>query len=263
MVVYQGSDAHELHSWTALERYLLHVLLFASDSMIAVSRTLLNKVFQVFPDLRTKGACLIPNGAPLHLLDRSSDVVLPRGLPATFILTAGRLIPRKGIDVLIEALRLAREGGARIDVVIAGDGPERMNILQLAEQAGVHSQVHLIGTQSHEQVIELMKRCLFFVLASRAEGLPLVIAEAMACEKPVIATDIDGVPDIVDHGRTGLLVQPEDARSLADALIKLYGNVLWCHELGRAAKESAVERFSWSNIADQYLQRLTSQEVNK
>jgi glycosyltransferase involved in cell wall biosynthesis len=263
MVVYQGSDAHELHCWTALERSLLHVLLCTSDSIIAVSRTLLSKVFQIFPDLRAKRNCLIPNGAPLHLLDRPGDVVLPRGLPATFILTAGRLIPRKGIDVLIEALRLAREGGAKIDVVIAGDGPERVNLLQLAEQAGVLSQVHLVGTQSHEQVIELMKRCLFFVLASRAEGLPLVIAEAMACEKPVIASDVDGVPDIVDHGRTGLLVQPEDARSLADALIKLYSNVLWRHELGRAAKELAVKQFSWSSIADRYLQRLTSQEVSK
>jgi glycosyltransferase involved in cell wall biosynthesis len=263
IVVYQGSDAHELHCWTALERFLVHVLLGTSDSIIAVSRTLLNKVFQVFPDLRRKQTCLIPNGAPLHLLEEGSDVVLPPDLPAAFILTAGRLIPRKGIDVLIEALRLAKEGGAKIDVVIAGDGPERLNLLRLAEHAGVLSQVHLIGTQSHEQVIELMKRCLFFVLASRAEGLPLVIAEAMACEKPVVASDVDGVPDIVDHGRTGLLVQPEDARSLADALIQLYSNVLWRHELGRAAKELAVKRFSWSSIADRYLQRLTSQEVSK
>jgi glycosyltransferase involved in cell wall biosynthesis len=263
IIVYQGSDAHELHCWTALDRYLVHILLNTSDTIVAVSKTLLGKVFKVFPDLRAKRNCLIPNGAPLHLLDQSGDVVLPPDLPRTFILTAGRLIQRKGIDVLIEALRLAKEGGAKIDVVIAGDGPERLNLLRLADQAEVLSQVHLIGTQSHEQVIELMKRCLFFVLASRAEGLPLVIAEAMACEKPVIASDVDGVPDIVDHGRTGLLVPPEDARSLADAVMKLYSNVLWRHELGRAAKEMAVQRFSWSSIADRYLQRLTSQEVSK
>jgi glycosyltransferase involved in cell wall biosynthesis len=100
------------------------------------------------------------------------------------------------------------------------------------------------------------------VLPSRAEGLPLVIAEAMACGKAVIATDVDGIPDILHHGRTGLLVRPEDAQSLADALIRLRDDVAWRRELGEAAKKWAMERFNWSNIADQYLQRLMCQEVH-
>ncbi|HZN44973.1 MAG TPA: glycosyltransferase family 4 protein, partial [Nitrospiraceae bacterium] len=122
--------------------------------------------------------------------------------------------------------------------------------------------IRFLGDQSQEQVLQLMKHCLFFVLASRAEGLPLVIAEAMACEKAVIATNVDGVPDIVEHARTGLLVQPEDPQSLADALIKLHENAVWRQDLAKAAREWAIVQFSWESIADRYLRCLMCQEVS-
>ena len=90
----------------------------------------------------------------------------------------------------------------------------------------------------------------------------MVIAEAMACEKAVIATNVDGVPDIVEHARTGLLVQPEDPQSLADALIKLHENAVWRQDLAKAAREWAIVQFSWESIADRYLRCLMCQEVS-
>ena len=262
VVVYQGSDAHELHQWRPIERRLVVKLLAAADCVIAVSRTLLEKVSQVFPGLRLKRSCLIPNGAPLDLLDRLKTAAAPGKLPMPYVLTAGRLIHRKGIDVLIEALRQVRQKGIELEIVVAGDGPERSNLQELAARADVSMHIRFLGNQSHEQVLRLMNHCLFFVLASRAEGLPLVIAEAMACEKAVIATNVDGVPDIVEHGRTGLLVQPEDPQSLADALITLHENAAWRHDLAKAAREWAIVQFSWENIADRYLRCLMGQEVS-
>ncbi len=103
--------------------------------MIAVSRTLLEKVSQVFPGLRLKRSCLIPNGAPLDLLDRLQTAAAPDKLPMPYVLTAGRLIHRKGIDVLIEALRQVRQKGIELEIVVAGDGPERSNLQELAASA--------------------------------------------------------------------------------------------------------------------------------
>jgi len=262
VVVYQGSDAHELHQWRPIERRLVVRLLAAADCVIAVSRTLLEKVSHVFPGLRLKRSCLIPNGAPLDLLDRLQTAPASGTLPVSYVLTAGRLIHRKGIDVLIEAVRQVRQKGTDLELVVAGDGPERNNLQELATRAGVSAHIRFLGDQSQEQVLQLMKHCLFFVLASRAEGLPLVIAEAMACEKAVIATNVDGVPDIVEHARTGLLVQPEDPQSLADALIKLHENAVWRQDLAKAAREWAIVQFSWESIADRYLRCLMCQEVS-
>jgi glycosyltransferase involved in cell wall biosynthesis len=261
VVVYQGNDAHDLHQWKPIERRLVGRLLAAADCVIAVSRTLLEKVSQVFPGLRLNRSCLIPNGAPLDLLDKLKTAAVPSTLPMNYVLTAGHLIHRKGIDVLIEALRQVRQKGIGLEIVVAGDGPERSNLQELAARAGVSRHIRFLGNQSQEHVLQLMKHCLFFVLASRAEGLPLVIAEAMACGKAVIATNVDGIPEIVEHARTGLLVQPENPQSLADALIELHENAARRQDLANAAREGAIVQFSWESIADRYLSCLRCQEV--
>jgi glycosyltransferase involved in cell wall biosynthesis len=82
---------------------------------------------------------------------------------------------------VIAALREAKERGVVLQLVVAGDGPERENLMRQSREQGVSGQVRFLGNQSHRQVLSLMKTCLAFVLASRAEGMPLVIAEAMAC----------------------------------------------------------------------------------
>jgi glycosyltransferase involved in cell wall biosynthesis len=97
---------------------------------------------------------------------------------------------------VIAALREAKERGVVLQLVVAGDGPERENLIRQSREQGVSDQVRFLGNQSHRQVLSLMKTCLAFVLASRAEGMPLVIAEAMACGKAVIASNIDGVPKL-------------------------------------------------------------------
>jgi glycosyltransferase involved in cell wall biosynthesis len=98
-----------------------------------------------------------------------------------------------------------------------------------------------------------MKSCLLFVLASRAEGMPLVIAEAMACGRAVVATNVDGIPEIVQDGTTGLLVPAEDPASLASALIKLYSDRGFRDALAEKGKEWAFREYNWAGIANRYL----------
>ena len=140
-----------------------------------------------------------------------------------------------------------------INFVVAGEGEEREALTRLADKCGVLQNLYFLGNQSHEQVLKLMKNCLFFVLASRAEGLPLVIAEAMACGKAVVATNVDGSAEIVQDGRTGLLVASEDASSLAQALIKLYTNSVMRDTLAAHGKERALQEYNWEAIANRYL----------
>lgn len=253
LVTYQGNDAHDLSLWDPRGRRLVKSLLEKADVVLAVSRTLLAKVQDVFPDLRLTRSRLLPNGAPLDVIGAVGEVRMEADLPQDYVLTAGHLIHRKGIDTLISALRVAKDLGVTFHLVIAGDGPERENLIRQSREQGVSDQIRFIGNQSHSQVLHLMKSCLFFVLASRAEGMPLVIAEAMACGKAVVATDVDGVPEIVQDRSTGVLVPAEDPDALASALISLYSDPPFRDTLARQGKEWAFREYNWESIANRYL----------
>jgi glycosyltransferase involved in cell wall biosynthesis len=140
-----------------------------------------------------------------------------------------------------------------LQLVVAGDGPEREKLTRQAHEQGVSDQLQLLGNQTHRQVLSLMKSCLAFVLASRAEGMPLVIAEAMACGKAVIASNVDGVPEIVQDGTTGIVVPAEDPVSLATGLMRLSSDVVFRETLARQGKEWACREYNWEVIAERYL----------
>lgn len=252
IVTLQGNDVHDLSflGWT--ERFFVKWLLMVSDRVLAVSQSLLNELQLTFPNTAIN-TCVVPNGAPLDLDAQCNPTELSDSVPQEYILTVGQLIHRKGLDVLIEALKIARDQGHVMNLVVVGEGQERPNLLQLAKETELSDNIYFVGNRSHEETLKFFKNCLFFVLASRAEGLPLVIVEAMASNKAVVATKIDGVPEIVQDGRTGLLVEPENAWSLAEALVRLSKDpdlrlMLACH-----GYELVLRKYSWEAIAAQYL----------
>ncbi len=128
---------------------------------------------------------------------------------------AGRLTKVKGFDVLIEAVRLLVESGRRPRVLIAGEGPERDSLRTQIAEAGLQDRIQLLGIR--EEMATLYAACDVFVLSSHREGSPSVVLEAMASECPVVATAVGGVPEIIEDGRSGILVPPGDAQSLARA----------------------------------------------
>ena len=256
LITYQGNDAHDLPLWTPQERRLVKFLLRKADIVSAVSRTLLSKVRHVLSDLQLVHSEFLPNGAPLDAITAANDVPLSSDLPSEYVFTAGHLIQRKGVDVIITALGIAKNRGVKLNLVVAGDGPDRESLVQLARQQAVSGQVLFLGNRSHEEVLRLMKSCLVFVLASRAEGMPLVIAEAMACGKAVIGSNVDGVPEIVQDGNTGVLVPPDDPKSLADALIRLCSDSALRDALSRQGKEWAFREYNWEVIAKRYIDLL-------
>lgn len=165
----------------------------------------------------------------------------------------GGLQPYKGLDDLAAALNKVETA---CQIAIAGDGPERERLEQkFGEQAA------FLGAVPYEQVPAIYHRIDVLVLPSHTEGLPRVVLEAQATATPVIATRVGGLPEVVDDGETGLLVDPRTPNQLAAAIDKLGTDAAYCTRLGQNGRDAVVESYSWETMYDRY-ERFLEKVVN-
>lgn len=185
--------------------------------------------------------CLaIPNGIALERFPES--LLPPRWQdrePA--ILMASRFARQKDHATLIHALALLRDRGLTPALYLAGAGSERLlrQARALAERLGLNAQVRFLGNVSN--LPERLAATQVFVLSTRWEGMPLALVEAMAAGCACVATDVVGVREVIDQGRTGLLVPPGDATALADALQQVLLDPAMAARLGAAARAQALK----------------------
>ena len=158
-------------------------------------------------------------------------------------LAVGRLMWKKDYPTLIEAMARQQQGV----LLIAGAGEQEAELRALA--ARLNANVRFLGAR--EDIPELMHACDAFALSSAIEGLPVVLLEAAASGLPCVATDVGGVREAVLHERTGYVVPPGDPAAFAAAMSRL-ANLETCREMGRAAREHAVERFDVDVVAAQW-----------
>jgi glycosyltransferase involved in cell wall biosynthesis/protein-tyrosine-phosphatase len=156
--------------------------------------------------------------------------------------TAGRLTAVKAQDDFLRAARLIATLHPDFRFVIVGEGPEESALKQLAGDLGIESKV--VFTGGRRDVNDLIAAMDIFVLSSLAEGLPMVLLEAMTLGTPAVATAVGGVPELIEHNVNGVLVRPGDPRSLADACITVASNRLWARSLAASARETVAEEFS-------------------
>lgn len=169
--------------------------------------------------------------------------------PGPMVLFVGRLVPYKGVDVLLRALA-AVDAGA----VVVGDGPLRTSLEAQAASLGIADRVRFAGNASEEELAALYNACDVFVLPSitRAEAFGMVQIEAMSCRRPVICTDLpSGVPWVNRHGVTGLVVPPGDAEALAAALRTLLDDPEGRARMGDAGRQRVETEFSIRRLVDQ------------
>ena len=196
---------------------------------------------------------IIHNGIDPQRFQRSSDgltarrrLAIPGDDPTSSLLvgTMGRLAREKGHDLLIQALaRLVRDPSMpELRLVIAGRGPLENELLRLAERLGVESRVTLLGF--HADVQPVLDALDLFVMPSRAETLGYALLEAMASELPAVGTRVGGIPEVVQHGRTGLLVAPEDPDALAQAIALLVHDPERRRRMGCEGRQRVVADFS-------------------
>jgi glycosyltransferase involved in cell wall biosynthesis len=159
------------------------------------------------------------------------------------ILAVGRLDHRKAHRLLVEALALLRARGIEARAVVVGEGPERSALERQADDLGVRDRLSLPGAVGQDEIDSWFAAADVFCLPSLAEGLPVVLMEAMACGLPVVAPRLMGIPELVEDSVSGVLVTPARADELADALERLLANGELRRSLGAAGRERVVAEF--------------------
>jgi glycosyltransferase involved in cell wall biosynthesis len=180
-----------------------------------------------------------------------SDLRRRLGLPSgLLVIFTGRLVHRKGVDVLLEAWSLCHQA-ADAALLIAGAGSERDNLLAQARGLGVESRVRFLGELA--DVVPYLQAADIYAFASRGEGLPNAVLEAMAAGLPVVATCIGGIVDAIQDSRNGVLVPVEDARATAKALDTLLARPEMRSQLGREARGTVIGEYSLDIATERYL----------
>ncbi|MEQ8716458.1 MAG: glycosyltransferase family 4 protein [Acidimicrobiales bacterium] len=202
------------------------------------SRAVVDELEALAPGVAARSV-VIPNGLDT---DGPEPTDPPTGPPV--IAGLGRLVTDKGFDTAVDAFAQVAPDHPSARLVIGGDGPERTPLAARARALGVGGAVDLPGWVPPDRVRSFHAAASFVVMPSRwREAFGLVAVEAMLSGRAVIASDTGGLPEVVLHGRTGLLVAPEDPDALAAAMASLLDDPAWATELGRAGRLHALERF--------------------
>jgi glycosyltransferase involved in cell wall biosynthesis len=221
----------------------LREILSSASAIIAVSDFAANRLRERFPE-NAERVRRIYNGIDCTQFEPAQFE------PPPLILSIGRLISKKGFDVLIDACSLLRQRGHRFRCEIIGEGPLFEEL-----EAGIHHQdlretVRLVGPQTQSEIAARLNKATVFALPCRIDpdgamdNLPTVIMEAMAAALPVVSTDIGGISEMVRHGETGMLVPQNGPAATADALRQLIGDLDLAQSFGGRGRKRAEEFFS-------------------
>jgi glycosyltransferase involved in cell wall biosynthesis len=204
-------------------------------------------------------------GVPVHIIYHGlnadfSPLAAAAGVhvppPALRVISVGRLVPKKGFDVLIDAVALLVERGVELQLVIAGeDGDASRVVRERIVAAGLGDVVTWLGPLSQAELFAQYRESSVFALACRItddgdrDGIPNVMMEAMAAGLPVVSTRVSGIPELVTDGINGLLVEPESAVALADALWRVAKDPALAERLAVAGRATIAERFDGEVLA--------------
>ncbi len=228
-------------------------ILAGADWVTCVSSSALRETRQLAPAISAYSS-LIHNALEKPPLSPES---LPIGSPR--LLCLGRLVPNKGFDVALAALPLIVDRVPDVRLVIAGDGPERPALEQQAAELGLSEVAIFIGSVAPAMVPELINAATVVVMPSRREGFGLVALEAALMARPVVASRVGGLPEVVVDQQTGLLVEQDDRGGLAAAISFLLEHPGVAARMGQAARQRAQEMFGFErfvNAFDALYQRL-------
>ena len=240
--------------WEKLRRRVVYRVVSRNGTMVAVSQDL-NRFICEKVGISENRVEVIYNGvAPAETIpsEETQRCKTELGISGCYPVlgVVGSLYPVKGHKFLLEAMPEIIRRWPKAQLLVIGRGELEVALKEQVKQLAIGANIHFLGMR--QDVPGLLSLLDVFVLPSLSEGLSLALLEAMASGKPVVATRVGGNPELIDHGKTGFLVQPEDARALAANLLKLVGDPEMMQQFGRRAAERVQQHFSMKQMADRY-----------
>jgi glycogen(starch) synthase len=222
----------------------LRTMLRAADAVTGVTRPVVDDACALEPAIAGR-ASVVPNGVawpPRAWVPQRDD---------DHVLCVGRLVASKGFDRALRALHRLADVRPSVRLTIAGDGPERGRLEQLAGELRLRSRVEFLGEVPHDRIPSLVDASTVVLMPSRFEGMPLVALEAAWLGRPVVAAAVPGLDEVIVSGTTGLLVDGDDD-ALATAVGSLLADRALARSMGAAAQQRAVASFSLETCVDRY-----------
>lgn len=244
---FKGLSNVNMAIYTMVDRFVTSWLV---DKVVAVSADIEKALVRIYRENRV---VRIHNGIDLEVVQVRTQRSEKRKEwhfddTVTLIGTVGRLVPVKGHTVLLEALRILRQSDRTVMLLVVGDGPLRGHLESEVKRLGLEGFVRFAGHQAESY--DFINMLDMFVLPSLHEGIPMVLLEALALKKAVIASRVGGIPEVVLHGQTGMLVSPANADELAAGISAIIEDREMALALGLAGRRLVESDFSASMMVD-------------
>ena len=235
-----------------MEKYplSLKVLVSSADAVIAPSKAFLMDCLSVFPGVAKKAVC-VHNGIDIEEL-RKADAGMATAGWQPYLLSIAAHNEKKALDVLLQAFAQISRTYCELKLLLVGDGPLRRQLEELARSLSLEHRVMFLGLRGRSEIARLLHDCVMFVLPSRSEPFGMVVAEALACRKAVVASAVGGIPEIIENGRSGILVEPDNPSALARALVTMLEDDTLRESIAGAGYARVHEYFRCERMGSRY-----------
>ena len=218
-------------------------LLQTSDRVTTVSGSIAQELKKYYMD--TNKIFIIGNGVDEKLFVPAQNDIENKN---KYIMYAGRIDREKGLFDLIECAKSICNQRPDVLFLLAGSGPDFDPLKKKAKKLGLQDKFIFLGQVGRDQLVRLYQNSTVFAFPSYHEGIPTVLLEAMACGLPIIATNVRGNRDLIIPGKNGILVPPRSPKEIADAILKLLDDDNMRKELGKNARKTIEEKFTWDIV---------------
>jgi glycosyltransferase involved in cell wall biosynthesis len=249
VITAHGSDVRVLRK-VRIVKLFQRFLLNRASYVICVSKEI-KQILALEYGLEDDKLVIIPNGYDQTLLSKKKTRHF-QGRERKIVFVAG-LRSDKDPSTLIQAFKRVTNQHAHLKLVIVGDGPLKKSLEAMSKELNIADRVQFYGQVDHEKAMTILAECDIYVLTSINEGLPTSLVEAMALGKPIIATNVGGVPEVIEDGINGLLVPPMSPERVAQAIMQLLNEPQLAKRLAAAATKS-IEDYSWINVVKKHEQ---------
>ncbi len=221
--------------------YLLSEKILAADVLCAIGLFARSQLMKLCDSSQWEKIEVVPLGVDAALFEPRPVTAGRKGFE---VICVGRLVPAKGQHVLVQAVAQLRSQGRQLTLRLVGDGPDRESLAAAVQWLHLEEAVIFEGAVNQDRIRDLYATADVFALASFAEGIPVVLMEAMAMEIPCVSTWITGIPELIRDATDGLLVAPSDVDGLASAIARLMDDEELRRRLGAAGRRRVIEKYN-------------------